>query len=160
MIDQIHIHAKVEKDIEQMESLDNAPAIAAMRARSIIRDLTDGAKPSMAGRLTSSKDARIKNLYKFNLGKGYRLITIKEKKILFIMFIGDHDQCDRWLHSHSKRAPHRKPLPLNIYEVNHSRKDDTLVLAQQENGTNVPEVLKNISQKELQKIFCGLVNSH
>ncbi|MBU1194562.1 MAG: hypothetical protein KKE62_01250 [Proteobacteria bacterium] len=158
MIDQIHIHPKVEKDIEQMESLDNAPAIAAMRARSIIRDLADGMKLSMAGRLSGSKDARINNLYKFNLGKGYRLVTIREKRTLFIMFIGDHDQCDRWLTSHSRKAPHKTPVPLNIYQVKHCH-DETQDEFLQEDEDDIPETLENISQKDLHKVFCGLVSS-
>ncbi|GEM_PF-6017568 len=86
MITQVHIHPKVEKLIKQMRKQGKVPLIAAKRTEIIIKNLVQGVRPIMAGFF--SKDARIKNLYKFNLGSGYRLICIKEKYNIFILFIG------------------------------------------------------------------------
>lgn len=158
MIEQVHIHPKVEKDIEQMKSLDNAPSIAAERAQTIVCDLLKGVRISQTGRLSLIKDARIKNLVKFNLGKGYRLVTIKEKTQLFIMFIGDHDQCDRWLDSYSRKNPHKTTVPMKIYAVvpaadeEKNRTDDYY---ESEDDIANPD---KISQKALRKVFCGLIS--
>ncbi|NOX32262.1 MAG: hypothetical protein GXP56_00785 [Deltaproteobacteria bacterium] len=157
MITRIHVRPKVEKTLEQMKNLEKVPSIAAKRAEMIIQSLMRGLCLTRAGRLTQTKDARIKNLYKFNLGSGYRLVCIKEKHNIYVLFAGSHDQCDTWLDKHRKKRPHKTESPMNIYDV------DTL-------GTSLPEVPKavnkseydyfpipEISQEDLRKVFRGLV---
>lgn len=161
MIEQLHIHQKVEKDIEQMKVLDNAPAVASGRARAIIDALLEGKSIAQAGLLSRSKDARVKNLFKYNLGKGYRLMTIKDKNRMFILFIGDHDQCDRWLDANSKKNPQHRPLPVNVYPVcrcnsknkrQHRQQDDSVLWQEEED----PEIFSSITQKDLRRVFSGL----
>lgn len=161
MIEQIRVHQKVEKDIEQMSALDNAPAIASGRARAIIKALSRGVSVARAGLLSKSKDARIKNLFKYNLGKGYRLITIKEEKQIFVLFIGDHDQCDRWLDANSKKSPHRRPIPMKVYPVTATATEKLKKTLQDQRVTMNQEemdMMASVSQKELRRIFCGLIN--
>ena len=157
MITRVHVHLKVEKTLEQMKKKEKVPSIAAKRAETIIQSLMRGRRLTRAGRLTQTKDARIKNLYKFNLGSGYRLICIKEKSSIYVLFIGSHDHCDTWLDKHSKKRPHKTESPMNIYDVDKLR-------------TSLPEVPKavnkteydyflipEISQEDLRKVFRGLV---
>ena len=162
MIKQIHIHQKVEKEMEQMKALDNTPAVASVRAQSIINALLEGKSIAQAGRLSRSKDARVKNLFKYNPGKGYRLVTIKDKSRILILFIGDHDQCDRWLDANSKKKPHLRPLPLNVYPVRNLGTKNILSDLPSQNPDGLkpegsPENISSVSQKDLRRVFCGLI---
>jgi len=94
MTKRLYIHPKVEKALDQMKSLDNAPKVAAKRAEAIINALKNGTIMARAGRLSKTKDARIRRLFKYDLGKGFRLISLKDKSGLYILFVGPHDRCD------------------------------------------------------------------
>ena len=49
---------------------------------------------------TKNGEYRLKNCVKYDLGHGYRLVTVKDGNNLFITFIGSHDQTDRWIETH------------------------------------------------------------
>ncbi len=159
MIATVHVHSKVEKAIKQMGLLDNAPKIAALRAREIIDALVNGVRLPYAGRLSRKKDMRMKNMFKFNLGKGYRLVTIKEQDTLYILFVGNHDQCDRWLDTYSKKKLHKIPMPLNVYGVLNQHKNNCQRPGCPDSTINDADFLSGITQKDLRKVFCGLVGN-
>lgn len=154
MVEQIFVHPKVEKKLEQMNKLENAPFIASKRAGEIIQSFLKGERPSRAGRLSKTKDARIDNLYKFNLGSGYRLICIKEKFNIYILFVGSHDNCDTWLDKHRTKKPHKKELAMKVYDVKISQLAEPKEVKPEIeiDRYNMPE----ISQKALRKVFKGL----
>ena len=52
-------------------------------------------------KVTSHGETRIKSCVKYELGGGYRLITVQTSKFVAFCFVGDHEECDRWLDSHS-----------------------------------------------------------
>lgn len=154
----VHVHAKVEKALEQMATQDNAPQIAAQRARSIIKALVNGVRITKAGRLSLRKDARFRNLYKFNLGKGFRLISIKENDEIYLMHVGTHDHCDRWLDTNSKKSPHKEPIPIRSYGI--SKKSGTNKKTTRlcpGNEFEAMDFLPEPSQDQLREVFCGLV---
>ncbi|CCK81042.1 MULTISPECIES: hypothetical protein [Desulfobacula] len=159
MIANIRVHSKVEKAIQQMANQDNAPKIAALRAQKIIDTLIKGCRISHVGKFSRKKDLRIKNVFKFNLGKGYRLVSIKEQDILYILFIGDHDQCDRWLDTYRKKRPHKIPIPLNIYGVSSLNKNNPKKLDYQDIKHDDAKYLPEITQEDLRKVFCGIVSN-
>ena len=159
MIAKIQVHSKVEKAIQQMKNHDNAPKFAALRARKIIGALINGIHLSHAGWLSKRKDMRIKNMFKFNLGKGYRLVSIKEQDTLYILFVGNHDQCDRWLDKHRKKKFHKIPMPLNIYGVSNLHKNIPQRRVYPDRNNDDTEYLPDITQEDLRKVFCGLIGN-
>ena len=160
MIARIHIHPKVEKRLEQLKKKSNAPLIAAKRADKIIQALGKGIRPVQAGHLSKSKEARVKNLYKFNLGSGYRLICIKKKHNIYVLFIGSHDNCDTWLDKHRKKKLHKTELSMNVYDIKTS---GTPPMSELSNTLNKIEhdcfLLPEVSQQDLRKIFRGLIDN-
>ncbi|SIN93164.1 3'-5' exonuclease [Halodesulfovibrio marinisediminis] len=46
---------------------------------------------------TNHGESRIDHCIKYQLFDGYRLITIKNKKVCLFAFAGSHDECDRWI---------------------------------------------------------------
>lgn len=150
----LHIHPKVAKTLDQMKSLDNAPKIAAQRAESIIGALIKGVRPARAGRLSISRDARIRNVFKFNLGKGFRLVSIKDEKDIYILFVGSHDRCDTWLTANSKKKPHQTEVALDSYCIG---TEASAYSSGPGNRTAEPDDLPGISQEDLRRVFSGLV---
>lgn len=49
---------------------------------------------------TKNGEYRISKCIKYDLGNGYRLVTIKVRKNLFVPFVGSHDETDLWLEHH------------------------------------------------------------
>ncbi|WP_022669050.1 hypothetical protein [Desulfospira joergensenii] len=117
MPDQVRLHPKVERQLASMEKQVNAPAIAAGKARKIIQALIQGQALTVSGLLSGRPDRRLKNSLKFNLGSGFRLICIRTKKVIYVMFAGDHDACDAWLDKTSKKKPHKKDLDMAVFTV-------------------------------------------
>jgi len=49
---------------------------------------------------TKHGETRIKNCVKYELGDGWRLVTQQTEKQCRFLFVGDHEDVDRWLDSH------------------------------------------------------------
>ncbi|MGB3210255.1 MAG: hypothetical protein WBB19_06075 [Desulforhopalus sp.] len=49
---------------------------------------------------TKNGENRISNCVKYDLGSGYRLITVKDGQNIFVPFVGGHDETDLWLDHH------------------------------------------------------------
>ena len=157
----VHVHPKVQRRLTAMESRPNAPATAARRARQIIDRLARGEPLSLSGRMSSQSDRRVKNSLKFNLGKGFRLICIRDKQVIHCLFLGNHDDCDVFLDSHGKGG-------LGKPEISNPEKENLSSLMQKE---AVPVNLSPVNtmpgddchgsgffptQKQLRRIFKGL----
>jgi hypothetical protein len=161
MLEILQIHPRVEKNLEQMKVLDNAPKIAAKRAEAIIDALKNGTIMARAGRLSKTKDARIRKLFKYDLGKGYRLISLKDKSSLYILFVGSHDQCDTWLDTNSKGKPHQTEVQMACYEIMQKkrRQSGPESLSFPDPEEDLCERMPPVSQKDLREVFSGLVRS-
>jgi len=161
MLKTLHIHPRVEKNLEQMKALDNAPKIAAERAEAIIDALKNGTIMACAGRLSKTKDARIRRLFKYDLGKGFRLITLKDKTALYILFVGSHDRCDTWLDTNSKGKPHQTEVLMTCYDVKKKRQKHTnnAIESPADPEDDLCDRTPPVSQKDLREVFCGLVKN-
>lgn len=49
---------------------------------------------------TNHGENRIRNCVKYDLGEGWRLVTQQSKKTCGFLFVGDHDDVNRWLDGH------------------------------------------------------------
>ncbi len=58
------------------------------------------------GKRTKNGEYRISKCIKYDLGGGYRLVTIKDGQSLFVPFVGDHDETDLWLEHHRYDSYH------------------------------------------------------
>jgi hypothetical protein len=166
----IYIHTRVEKELKRLEDQESIPGFAARKAEQIIRYLAGGEAPVNAGKLSRKGDARIKNCLKYDLGKGHRLVCVKEKNDVYVLFTGSHDSCHTWLDKHRRlkvesimeqmlpfcgasyparamNSPHRRIPELSMES---SRPGNTFDETKQ-----FPE----ISQKDLREIFQGIVNA-
>ena len=51
--------------------------------------------------VTNHGESRIQHCVKYDLGKGYRLVTIKHKGVISLEFVGNHNETDKWLDRNS-----------------------------------------------------------
>ncbi|OOY24897.1 hypothetical protein BMI91_00135 [Thioclava sediminum] len=47
--------------------------------------------------ITNHGESRIRSCVKFDLGDGFRLITQQANKCIILLFVGNHDSCEKWL---------------------------------------------------------------
>ena len=155
MATQVYVYPKVERQLAALEKQAKNPFIVANRARRIIDALGRGMRLASAGLLRRKTDKRVKNCLKFDLGLGFRLICIKEGKIIYVLFVGDHDNCDNWLDNYSKRNSPRAEFEMRSYTP---EKKCALIPK-----NPIPMALSfddpyfyQIAQKDLRRVFKGL----
>jgi hypothetical protein len=88
---------------------------------------------------TKNREYRLKNCIKYDLGHGYRLVTVKDGDNLFITFAGSHDETNRWIETH-RYDSFCEDDPLYISEM--IIEDETI------NSDESPEYLLSDSQCE------------
>ena len=100
----IHRYSKFQKTLETLRRSDSRGARAAKRAEEIIIELASGDLSSLAGleKRTKHGELRINNCIKYDLGGGYRLLSVKYKDYLILTFLGAHDECDRWIENNRR----------------------------------------------------------
>jgi hypothetical protein len=107
---------------------------------------------------TTHGEKRIRKCVKYDLGWGFRLITLLRDEILFVCFLGPHDECDRWLADNSRIKEIDFGRNAVCQVVSPKAKEKTAHL---ENlGAELDDLdkrLQELSDQALRRIFCGLV---
>ena len=67
----------------------------------------EGAKAFTRFSITNHGEGRIKSCVKYDFGMGFRLVTVKRDKIIWVLFVGSHDDADSWLNKNSGWTPVR-----------------------------------------------------
>lgn len=101
----LHISTRVERRIENLRRSGKSSALLADKAGRILAEMAAGKMrhPMDAlGSHTRYGEKRIKQCRKFDLGAGYRMITLQRGETVFVPFLGTHDACQRWLQKNSK----------------------------------------------------------
>ncbi len=159
----LFISSKVERRIASLEKAGKPGRILAQKATGIIVSLASGDVRShmdVVERYTKYGEKRIKNCHKYNLGRGYRLITLQRGKTIFIPFLGSHDESQRWLENNSRLKAFnagkgktiyiedRKSSPANLKGVDNTDMDI---------DGDGDVFLQKLTDKELRSVFNGLV---
>lgn len=94
----IHHKSHFTKYLRGLRRAGGRAASAAEQAEAIIGTLA--AAPATAEpvhRLTKFGERRIEGCQKYDLGAGYCLVYVKDAEHTMFLFVGTHDDCDRWL---------------------------------------------------------------
>ncbi len=98
MIQMVYLDPRFEKQMRLLRRAGKKASLAAGQADAIIDQLRAGRSTiAQAGTITRHGELRIKGCIKYDLGGGYRLVTLKRDQGLFILYIGTHDDCNRWI---------------------------------------------------------------
>jgi hypothetical protein len=149
-----------DKRLDSLRRAGGHASLAARNADEIIASFANGcANLDVIGRQTKYGETRIKNCLKFNLGNGYRLITVRKKTHLILLYVGTHDECDRWLEDNRGHQPEENGDHEIILLAGEVPQDDLAPGEISELRADEYEELlaKKISQKVLKRIFKGLL---
>jgi hypothetical protein len=155
----VHRDNSFDRRLDRLRKAGGHGALAAKNADEILDKLaSDLEKPGDLLRQTKHGEARIKNCLKLNLGNGYRLIGITQGMHLVLLFVGSHDEADRWLEDN-------RGLRIAINE-----ESQAVVVEQEETATSTPAfqdpeteadeyeetLLGKIDDQTLRQVFSGL----
>jgi len=157
MAGKVLLHPRLEKQLRAMEGRANAPFIAAGRARRIIGAVIKGQTSRAAGLFRARSDTRVKNAWKYDLGAGYRLICIRTKQIIYVMYAGDHESCDAWLNNNSKKQPRISETEMTAFTIRDSPEPFDCRTGRDLEPDFDDQHPAPIPQAYLRKVFCGLV---
>ena len=159
----VYLSAKVQNRIERLKKTGKAGQQLARKVAGIIADLTSGTVQhhrDAIDRYTKYGENRIKNCRKYELGCGYRLITLQRDAKTYIPFLGPHDECQRWLDNHSrmKGVITGKGAWFRLSETDaFSEEPGGMAAASRENFKD--DRAAQISDKDLRRVFRGLVEA-
>lgn len=102
MIRYIHSSESLPKQLRGLRKAGKKAEMAANKCEAIVNDIRDhGCQcETVFSKRTRNGEARIKNCVKYDLGGGYRLVTIRAGYHLYISFVGSHDETDQWIEHH------------------------------------------------------------
>ena len=87
--------------VKKMRNAGGAHRRRADKVIDVLMNLDNSATPLRALKRTAHGEGRIRHCVKYDLGDGYRLVTIQSTKIVAFCFVGIHTECDRWLDTNS-----------------------------------------------------------
>jgi hypothetical protein len=159
MIEQIHLDPKLEKNLAALKKGSRRESLVADRVDTIITEAERGRLPSSKTcKFTRNGEDRIKGCRKIDLGGGYRLITLKQGKDLYLLFVGTHDECGRWMENNRVIFP-LEMIAQRCRTVNRALFDDSPSLKHVPEPELEPEEdwIAPLSDQDLRMVFSGLV---
>ena len=160
MLQRIYLDSRIRKRLELLRRSGKKAALAAAKVEDIITRLQSGGDlPVQAGTVTKHGELRIKGVMKYDLGSGYRLVALQQDSRFFLLFVGSHDDCNRWIENNRELSIDQigqrcTAMPVQnrcLYTDMAGRTEQFMI----DDFDNDP--LDRVSEQDLRKIFCGLV---
>lgn len=104
------VHREFERRLHMLRRSGGVSGKIAEKADQMVGSLGVVSDPGkrLPVRLTRHGEARIRNCLKFDLGNGYRILSVREGSTFYILFIGTHEECDNWLKRNTGYRPDRE----------------------------------------------------
>jgi hypothetical protein len=164
MVRLIHLERRFEKELEALWKRGEKGAIAAQKAEELIEGLTRNGPPHLKKiwKMTGWGEKRIEGCLKYDLGDGYRAVCFRRGDILFLSFVGDHDESQKYLDHYSGRhnwvgKENGTTLPVQLAVPSEG---PAAAPSDEDSEDDYDEyLLEQIDDKTLRKIFSGLVKN-
>jgi hypothetical protein len=98
---EILFHRSFQTSLADMYRAGGEPKRRAEKVNAMLGALQTGVAALSDYPITNHGESRIKHCKKYDLGSGFRLITVQTEKVIGLMFVGDHAAADRWLTGNS-----------------------------------------------------------
>lgn len=159
MIETIRLDPKLEKCLAALKKGGRRACLAAERVEVIIAALNRGETPTgQVCAFTLNGEARIKGCRKYNLGAGYRMITLKQGNDLYLLFAGTHDQCARWIENNRDHLPLEMIAGRSRSVRRAARKMPGAAASPPPKETEPEEDwIASLDERDLRMVFCGLI---
>jgi mRNA-degrading endonuclease RelE of RelBE toxin-antitoxin system len=156
MIQYIKYHPQFEKQCEKLKKSNDKAGKAVENAWNIISAFKQSRQDFHGmGTLTHSGELRLKDGLKYQLGNGYRLVLSVGKESLFVLCIGSHDQCDKWLEKNRGEDNFSFSWQEKVVE----KRSDQKKSRNPEYSDKESERFNPIEDRLLRQIFQGICNS-
>ncbi|MFY9942051.1 MAG: hypothetical protein WAK57_07745 [Desulfobacterales bacterium] len=161
MIRFVHRNPKFDKRLEGLHKEGKKAANAARKAREIIDrmvHLGGRLSPEQFGGLTHYGEARIANCLKYDLGAGYRMVCISSEPHLFLMAIGTHDECHRWIENNRGLEPAPDLFRVETLAVKNRPVKQPAAASERPPGPPEGDFIlgESIAERDLRRVFRGL----
>ena len=95
----IYRDPRFDKCLEALRTSGKKGAVVADRAEDIIGRIQSQGyiRPDQLGLCLRLPDARLPNCIKYYLGNGFRMVTVEENNEMYLLHIGAHDDCQKWV---------------------------------------------------------------
>jgi hypothetical protein len=164
MIRFIHLERRFEKELEALWKRGEKGATAAQKVNELLAALTQNGPPDLkkVWKLTGWGEKRIEGCLKYDLGDGFRTICFRRGETLFVSYIGDHDECQKYLDHFSGR--HNWVAKGNgttiLVQLTGTSEDPEIAASDADLDDDIDDfLLDQIDDKTLRKIFGGLVKN-
>lgn len=158
MLQSIHLDPRVEKRIETLRRSGKKAVLAAAKAEEIIYRLQyGGVIPDRVGTVTKHGELRIKGVMKYDLGSGYRLVTYKNGDELFLLYVGTHDDCHRWIENNRELTVDQIVERCTMLPILDEEGDGCPETTEELPDDDLFDPLVDATESELRQVFCGLV---
>lgn len=162
----LYIACMLEKQLEKLSTSSKKSELAVLKCKQLLSDMREYGlqHDRVLIKRTRKGEQRIKNCVKYDMGGGYRLVTIMVDDYLFVTFLGSHDETDLWFdrHKNDDFIP-ENPIyiweRISISETPHSNK--SLIGAEHvEVDVYEAELEARLNETILLSIFQGLNRNH
>jgi hypothetical protein len=167
MLQYLHLSHRFIKQLRALEKSDKKGILAAGQAELIIGHYRISGEETEETRAKRTKhgESRLKNCLKYDLGGGYRLITLREGEQLLFACIGSHDETDLWL-ERNRGTCFADELQLGPFETVDLRErvaKEVDSVADTDHGLDggdhyEEDLLRRIDEKTLRQVFSSFYN--
>ncbi len=163
MIRYLHTTESLFRHMRQLKRNGKRAEVAMARCRQLLEDIkTLGLNDdAVYSKRTKNGESRIKNCVKYDLGGGYRLVTIRCHEHLLFPFVGDHDETDQWIERHRYDVFSLDHSGYCCEEIAHFQESD--LAAEEDQPLDMPgedayeqNLLSKIDESDLHRVFPGL----
>lgn len=156
MIETICRDTRFDKSLEALRLSGKKGTVAADRAEAIIAVLARQGhiRNDQLGPCLRQPDARLSNCIKYYLGNGFRMITVDKGADLYLLYIGAHDACHRWVENNRNfqiDPARQRCIPCRVESSDPGGNIDRTTT---DPGTDAP--FPDIDDRLLREIFAGL----
>ncbi|MBU0680716.1 MAG: hypothetical protein KKD73_04765 [Proteobacteria bacterium] len=154
---EIHQTRRFSKALQAMQRADKSARDAAARAAKIIADLQrDPLHDEAECKRTRYGELRLQQCRKYDLACGYRLIGLKRQGRLIFVYIGSHDDCQRWIENNRENVEEIESEPVPRGENNAVQLFSGAPAAESERDEYEEQLMARLDEHVLRDIFSGL----
>jgi hypothetical protein len=158
----IYLDPAISKRLELLRRSGKKAALAAAKTEEIISRLKSGGEPpDQAGTLTRHGEKRIRGVRKYDLGSGYRLVAYRQRFRIYLLYVGTHDACHRWIENNRELALDKigKRCAKLMVACDDTTSDPAGDAAASMAAEEDDDPLAQASERDLRQIFRGLVDA-
>jgi len=161
MIRFVHMERRFERELESLWKQGGKGVTTAKKAHELLAALTRNGPPDLkkVWKLTGWGEKRIEGCIKYDLGDGFRAICFRRGETLFLSYIGDHDECQKWIDHFSGRhnwAAKENGTTLPIRSAESEKGQEAAPLDEDMEEAYDDLLMEQIDDKTPRKIFGGL----